>query len=127
MHKLSSELLLLIEKECRGRKHIKLTIGTLVDGKKNIQVFGDTGEIPNEDYTYEIGSITKTFTTSLLGKYLHESKMSLEDSISKYVEGLDENNYYPTLKRLATHTSGYGYFPATLWDAVRAFLEPVFE
>jgi CubicO group peptidase (beta-lactamase class C family) len=33
--------------------------------------------------------------------------MSLEDSISKYVEGLDHNSCYPALKRLATHTAGY--------------------
>ena len=126
MHQLSSELLLLIEKECRGRKHIKLTIGILRDGEKKIQVFDETGEIANKNYTYEIGSITKTFTTSLLAKYLYEGKMSLEDSISKYVDGLDENTYYPTLKRLATHTSGYGYYPATLLDGIKAFLEPVF-
>jgi len=126
MHKLSSELSALIEKECRGRKHLKLTIGTLVDGEKAIRVFGETGEIPNEDYTYEIGSITKTFTASLLGKYIHEGKMSLDDSISKYVDGLDEKTYYPTLKRLATHTAGYGFLPATIWDGVSSFVKPMF-
>ena len=118
MHKLSQELLTLIEKECKGRKHLKLTIGTLINGEKNIQVFNETGEIPNEDHTYEIGSITKTFTGTLLAKYVYEEKMSLEDSISKYVDGLDGNAYYPTIKRLATHTSGYGYYPFTLWEGI---------
>ena len=126
MHKLSQELLTLIEKECKGRKHLKLTIGTIINGEKNIQVFNETGEIPNENYTYEIGSITKTFAGTLLAKYIHEDKMSLDDSISKYVDGLDEDTYYPTIKRLATHTSGYGFYPFTLRAGIRAFVEPIF-
>jgi CubicO group peptidase (beta-lactamase class C family) len=79
----------------------------LVDGEKSIQVFNQTGQIKDEIYIYEIGSITKTFTSSLLAKYISEQKMSLNDSIQKYVEGLDDGKYYPTLKRLVTHTSGY--------------------
>ena len=60
-----------------------------------------------KNYVYPIGSVTKTFVASLLSKYVHEEKMSLDDSISKYIGGLDKGRYYPTLKRLATHTSGY--------------------
>jgi len=121
MHKLSPELLALIKQECKGKTHIKLTVGTLVDGKQTIQTFGTSGEIPNENYVYEIGSITKTFTASLLAKYVHEGKMSLDDSISKYIEGLGDG-YYPTLKRLATHTAGYGYLPGTLRDGITMLL-----
>ena len=121
MHKLGAELQALIEKECSGKAYIKLTVGTLADGEKTIQTFGATGEIPNENYIYEIGSITKTFTTSLLAKYIHEDKMSLCDPISKYIDGLDDN-YYPTIKRLATHTAGYGYLPATLWTGIKMLL-----
>jgi len=117
MHKLDTELLTLIEKECKGKAHIKLTVGTLVDGKQSIQTFGANGEVPNENYVYEIGSITKTFTTSLLAKYIHEGKMSPHDSISKYIDGLGEG-HYPTLKRLATHTAGYGYLPATIREGI---------
>ena len=121
MHKLGSELSALIERECKGKTHIKLTVGTLVDGKQAIQTFGANGEVPNENYIYEIGSITKTFTTSLLAKYIHGGKMSLDDSISKYVEELGDG-YYPTLKRLATHTAGYGYLPATIWVGIKMLL-----
>jgi len=107
MRKLSSEMKTLIEEECRGKTQIRLTIGTFADGEKTIQTFGATGEVPNKNYVYEIGSNTKTITASLLAKYIHERKMSLDDSISKYVDGLDKDTYYPTLKRLATHTAGY--------------------
>ncbi|MFJ7746147.1 serine hydrolase [Peribacillus sp. NPDC097295] len=58
-------------------------------------------------YHYEIGSITKTFTASFLSKYVIERKLSINDSIQKYIEGIKEHEYYPTLLRLATHTSGY--------------------
>jgi len=84
----------------------------LVDGEKSIQAFNQTGQIEDGNYIYEIGSITKTFTSSLLAKYINEQKMSLNDSIQKYIEGLDNEQYYPTLKRLVTHTSGYpSYLP----------------
>ena len=123
MYQLSSNMQTLIEKESKGKKHIKLTVGTLVNGEKTIQTFGENGEVPNENYTYEIGSITKTFTTSLLAKYVHEGKMSLDDPISKYVDGLDDG-YYPTLRRLATHTAGYGFLPATFWTGIKMLLLP---
>jgi len=113
----------LIEKSSKGKAHIKLTVGTLVNGEKTIQTFGATGEMPNENYTYEIGSITKTFTTSLLAKYIHEGKMSLDDPISKYIDDLG-TGYYPTLKRLATHTAGYEYLPASLWDGFKLLILP---
>jgi len=126
MHKLSPELSALINQECKGRKHIKLTIATLAGEDKSIRVFNHTGEIANENHTYEIGSITKTVTTSLLAKLVYEGKMSLDDSIAKYVEGLAPDAYYPTLRRLATHTAGYEYYPFTLRQAIGAFIEPMF-
>ena len=58
----------------------------------------------NLDYDYEIGSITKTFTAMLVSKAIVEGKINLNDSISNYLE-LD-NRYYPTIKRIITHTSG---------------------
>ena len=112
MIQLSPKAQALIDKACKGKKQVKLTIGTFANGKKSIKVFDANGEIPNENYVYEIGSITKTFTGSLLAKQIYEGKMSLDDSIDKYIDGLPKNTYYPTLKRLATHTAGYpGYLP----------------
>ena len=121
MLKLGTDLLAFIGKECKGKTHIKLTVGTLADGEQTIQTFGASGEVPNENYVYEIGSITKTFTASLLAKYIHEGKMSLDDSIAKYVDGLGDS-YYPTLKRLATHTAGYGFLPATIREGISMLL-----
>lgn len=104
---LNPKTLNLIAKACQRKEHLKLTVGIYQNGEKSIQVFDATGEIPNEDFIYEIGSITKTFTVSLLAKLVSEKKVSLEDSIQKYMMGLNQDRYYPTLKRLATHTAGY--------------------
>ena len=108
MFEISDETLRLIKKTCRGKKHVKLTIGYLIDNNYVIKIYNEDGELDTSTkYSYEIGSITKTFTASLLSKYIYENKMSINDSIQKYIENLKEDKYYPTLLRLATHTSGY--------------------
>ena len=58
----------------------------------------------NLNYDYEIGSITKTFTAMLVSKAIEEERINLDVSISNYLEL--ENRYYPTIKRIITHTSG---------------------
>ena len=120
MFELGSELQSLIKKACKGKNHIKLTIGCVLDGEKTIKVFDENGEIQNENYVYEIASITKTFTASLLAKYIHENKISLNDSIRKCFVGLDANKYYPTFRRLATHTAGYSaQLPFSWYDYLK--------
>jgi len=97
----------LIKQVTTGKEHIKFTVGVIHKGKTDFKLFDSKGEIPYESYQYEMGSIGKTFTTSLLAKYIHAGKMDLNDSVAKYIPELESNNYYPTLKRLATHTAGY--------------------
>jgi CubicO group peptidase (beta-lactamase class C family) len=97
----------LIRKFARGKKNLIFTVGCLCDDEMVINVFSENGEIANQPPPYyEIGSITKTFTSSLLAKYLSDGKISLNDSISSFITNLPVG-YYPDLKRLATHTSGY--------------------
>ncbi len=84
-----------------------ITVGIIKDGKSSYTVYGADGKvIADAEYTYEIGSITKTFTASLINKALKEGKISLEDTIDKYLN-LPANKNYPTIKELLTHTSGY--------------------
>jgi len=117
----------LINKTCKGKNKIKLTIGTFAADKSTIYVFDDTGEVVNEDYIYEIGSITKTFTASLLAKSIYNGSMSLDDQISTYIDGLDSKRYYPTLKRLITHTAGYpGFLPLTKTDNFKYIMTMIF-
>jgi len=95
----------------KNKEHLKLTIAFISNDETTIKTYNSLGEINSpQTYIYEIGSITKTFTTSLLAKYVAEGKMSLDDSIAKYIEGLPAEQYYPNLRRLATHTAGYSPF-----------------
>ena len=108
MFEMSDNTLRLIKKTCKGKKHLKLTVGYLTGNDSVIKIYDENGELDSfEKYHYEIGSITKTFTASLLSKYVFDNKMSLTDSIQKYIEELVVSQYYPTLIRLATHSSGY--------------------
>lgn len=88
-----------------------ITVGIIQDGKMTYDVYGENSTVVSPiEYTYEIGSITKTFTTSLLCKAISEGRISLDDSIDEYLN-LPEKDYYPTIQRLVTHTSGYkGYY-----------------
>lgn len=71
---------------------------------KNGITYNVYGAEYNLNYDYEIGSITKTFTAMLVSKAIEEGKINLDDNISNYLEL--ENRYYPTIKRIITHTSG---------------------
>lgn len=95
----------------KNSDHAIITVGTIKDGEMSYTIYGNNGFIlPNEEYIYEIGSITKTFTTSLLNKAIDEGKIDLDKSIDKFID-LPKNIYYPSLKKLVTHTSGYkGYY-----------------
>lgn len=97
-----------IKELCSGKKNIKLSVGLLEDEKATNYLFGCDGvELPYIKYVYEIGSITKTFTAAILGKALKANIVTLEDRINKYIPGLPEDKVYPTIGRLATHSSGY--------------------
>ncbi len=84
-----------------------MTVGVIENGAASITVYGKDGVVlPLKEYEYEIGSLTKTFTTALLCKAISEGKAGLDDSIDRYLS-LPQKEYYPTLRRLVTHTSGY--------------------
>lgn len=101
----------MIETYTKNKSDVKLTIGVLKSGKINYKVWGaDSKELEPVQYEYEIGSVSKTFTTSMLCKAMNDGLINLDDSISKYLP-LDSGTFYPTIKSLATHTSGYGEYP----------------
>lgn len=84
-----------------------ITVGIIKDGQTSYQVYGENGKVlPAELHTYEIGSLTKTFTAALVSKAVLEGKLHLDDTIDLCLP-LPEGNEYPTVKELLTHTSGY--------------------
>ena len=88
-----------------------ITVGIVKDGQISYKVYGENGkELPAELHTYEIGSLTKTFTAALINKAIQEEKINIDCTIDNYLS-LPEGNAYPTIKELLTHTSGYkGYY-----------------
>lgn len=92
-------------KYCSSGKENKISVALINKGEIFYRVFGSKGE---EDaiYDYEIGSISKSFVGLLSAKAIKEGKLSLSDNIAKHL-GFDDAQYYPTIERLLTHTSGY--------------------
>jgi CubicO group peptidase (beta-lactamase class C family) len=97
---------------------VGLSIGIIKDGKISTYNYGETkrgnNQLPTVNTIYEIGSITKTFTATILAHYVNDGKMSLTDPISKYLPDSVAAN--PALKditlaNLSNHTSGLASLP----------------
>lgn len=84
-----------------------ITVGIIQNGKASYTVYGENGtELPKELHTYEIGSLTKTFTAAMVSKAVQEEKITMDATIDRYLS-LPAGNAYPTIEELLTHTSGY--------------------
>lgn len=84
-----------------------VSMAVIDHGETTFHTYANGGqEITALDYKYEIGSITKTMTALLIAKAVAEGRLALCASISDYLD-LPKGKYYPTLRRLLTHTSGY--------------------
>lgn len=88
-----------------------ITVGIIQNGQSSFKVYGENGkELSANLHTYEIGSLTKTFTAALINRAAAEGKINLDDTIDHYLP-LSSGREYPTIKELLTHTSGYkGYY-----------------
>lgn len=88
-----------------------ITVGVIQNGEMTYDDYGENGKkLSPEEHIYEIGSVTKTFTASLLCKAVSEDRLSFDDSIDEHLQ-LERQEYYPTIRELVTHTSGYkGYY-----------------
>lgn len=91
-----------------------LAIGVIHRGKTNIFYYGETSKgdslsIPKENTLFELGSITKVFTATLLANLVENNIIALDDSIVKFLpDSLAQNAdlHKITFKELANHTSG---------------------
>lgn len=90
-----------------------LSIGIIHNNQSNQFFYGETeagnATLPTETTLYEIGSITKTFTATLLADLVDRQIISLDDSIAKFLPDSVASNpdiQKITFKSLANHTSG---------------------
>ncbi|MBR3357904.1 MAG: beta-lactamase family protein [Solobacterium sp.] len=111
-----------IDKLYHNRHHVELTIGIRKGGETEIIHFGpDRKIVDGEPLIYPVGSICKPFTASMLAKYVSEGKLDLDAPINTYIRDLPDR-YYPSLRKLATHTSGFGTQPYNLVTMIPFFV-----
>ncbi|NER10435.1 CubicO group peptidase, beta-lactamase class C family [Muriicola jejuensis] len=70
--------------------------------------------IENSGSVFEIGSLSKVFTATLLANFILDKKIGLDDNINKYLNFSLKDNVEISFKQLATHTSGLPRVPISL-------------
>ena len=97
---------------------VGLSICVMKNGVVRTFNYGETavgnGKMPDANSLFEIGSITKTFTATLLAYYVNEGKLKLTDPITKYLpDSVAANKELKgiTLVTLSNHTSGLPRLP----------------
>jgi serine-type D-Ala-D-Ala carboxypeptidase/endopeptidase len=104
-----------------------LVIGIYQRGIQSFQGFGKVSRSnasqPDERTIFEIGSVTKIFTATVLAKLAGDGAMKLNDPISLYlpkdVVSPKKNGREITLENLATHTSGLPRLPENLFATTK--------
>jgi CubicO group peptidase (beta-lactamase class C family) len=75
--------------------------------------------IDNQQSVFEIGSLSKVFTSTLLAELAWQDKLQLDESIQKYLDFPLNDSLRITFKQLATHTSGLPRIPSGfIWESL---------
>lgn len=106
---------------------LALTVGVLDAGASAVLGFGqmklDGGATPDGRTMYEIGSITKVFTSLCLQRLVERGDVSLHDPVQKYLGGEVRMPAFEskpiTLLHLSTHTSGLPRMPGNFASLTR--------
>ena len=113
----------LVEEFIKGKVIKGLSIGIYNKGVSSFFNYGlqsDTTPIPPTSQSiYEIGSITKTFTSAILAQMVLDGKLNYSDPITNYIpdETASWNKDYPiSFEDLATHRSGLGRLPGNFFS-----------
>ena len=84
----------------------------VVKGRDTILIKGygsadlDLGTPTPPDAVYEIGSITKQFTTAALMQLVEQGKVKLDDDLLTYLPQYPSRGQHIPIRRLLDHTSG---------------------
>jgi CubicO group peptidase (beta-lactamase class C family) len=92
-----------------------VSIGIYYKGKTHVYNYGKN-KLATDDMFYNIGSVAKTFVTTILAQAVIDRKVGLNDDIRKFLPGpypnLQYNGQPVHFVNLANHTSG---LPTTFW------------
>lgn len=119
---LSTEIEKVIQKRVDGGYSASIVIGVLDENGSKFYNYGKTAKNSakhvNENTIYEIGSITKVFTSLILADMGEEGELSLDVPIDQFlpreVKIPMRNGKKITLRHLATHTSSLPRLPENL-------------
>ncbi len=102
---------------------VSIVIGVVSPNGTEIYSYGNISKANstnvNGESIFDIGSITKTFTTTLLMDMVNRGLINLNDPVESYLPGNvnvpSYNGHLITIENLATHSSGLPDFP-TGWN-----------
>lgn len=116
----------------KHKKSVGIAIGFISPKENKILSHGklslDSKTDISDQTFFEIGSISKVFTTLLLADMVEKGEVKLDDPISKYlpksIKTPTKNGKEITLLHLATHTSGLPRLPTNLIAVTKDFENP---
>jgi len=119
------KIVALVEPYLTHQKVNAISVGVIANGKTWTKNFGtldaDGTRSPNEKTLYEIGSISKVFTSLLLAEAIESGRLKLDDPISAVMQELADKNPTVgntiTLKHLSHHVSGLPVMPDNIAPA----------
>jgi CubicO group peptidase (beta-lactamase class C family) len=101
--------------------NVGLSAGVYYKGKDYYYNYGEvkqgSANLPTNHTLYEVGSVTKTFTSTLLALAVNQGKVTLQTPITRFLPDSVASNAALkaiTLKELANHSSGLPRLPANL-------------
>ncbi|NJS12022.1 MAG: beta-lactamase family protein [Microcoleus sp. CSU_2_2] len=121
MNKFSAIIADIVEPAIATKKNLGVVIAVIQADCASVCGFGQingTEKIPGGTTIYEIGSVTKVFTSTLLACLVNEGTIKLDDSVCNFLSELPQFPPAITLRHLATHTSGLPRLPKNLWRSV---------
>ncbi|MCH7407136.1 serine hydrolase [Belliella aquatica] len=96
----------------------QLSIAVIQNGKVDyygvIRIDETIKSIENQNGIFEIGSITKVFTSTVLASLVKDEKIKLTDEINTFYPSDFKDNIKITFESLANHTSGVARLPENL-------------
>ena len=114
---------LLVDRIDKNHQSVGIVVGLIDAHGRRFISYGKTDNATDShpvgpDTIYEIGSISKVFTSLLLADMVQRGEVALTDPVAKYLPSTvkvpERNGRQITLQDLATHTSGLPRLPSNL-------------
>lgn len=113
---------ILVERIDTDRQSLGIVVGVIEPTGRRVVAYGNLAKDDKRpldgDTIFEIGSVTKVFTSLLLADMVQRGEVALTDPVAKYlpkeVKVPERGGRQITLQDLATHTSGLPRLPSNL-------------